>query len=368
MKILQIINSLATGGAEKLLLETLPLYREQGIEMDILLLWDNDCMFTKQLQEKGCCKIHVLKKSSRIKDIYNPLSILKIAKIIRVYNIAHVHLFPAQYWVVLAKIVSFSKIKLVFTEHNTSNRRLENPIFRFIDKFIYKFYTQIVCITPEIKIILTEHTQLPADRLQLIANGVNLIDIKDALVLKRTELSVFIQEEDKIIIQVAGFREQKDQATLIRSMALLPHHIKLLLVGDGILKKTCELLVKELQLEERVLFLGLRMDVPQLLKTADIIVLSTKYEGLSLSSIEGMASGSPFIASHVPGLAEVVQEAGILFPVGDSKQLAKEIVTLLENPKKYNEVVQKCQKRAEQYDISLMVRKHIELYKSLYEA
>ena len=51
MKILQVINSLATGGAEKLLLDTLPLYRKAGIEMDVLLLWDNNHPFTVALKE-----------------------------------------------------------------------------------------------------------------------------------------------------------------------------------------------------------------------------------------------------------------------------------------------------------------------------
>jgi hypothetical protein len=50
MKVLQVINSLGTGGAEKLLLETLPLYHKKGIKMDILLLWDNNCMFTRKFK------------------------------------------------------------------------------------------------------------------------------------------------------------------------------------------------------------------------------------------------------------------------------------------------------------------------------
>jgi glycosyltransferase involved in cell wall biosynthesis len=148
-------------------------------------------------------------------------------------------------------------------------------------------------------------------------------------------------------------------------MVLLPKTVKLLLVGDGVLKKECEDLVATLKLQERVLFLGLRMDVPQLLKTVDIVVLSSKYEGLSLSSIEGMASGKPFVASDVPGLAEVVKGAGILFPPGNAEQLATAITELLENQEFYQSVADACQARATEYDIHKMVDKHITLYKSL---
>jgi glycosyltransferase involved in cell wall biosynthesis len=125
-------------------------------------------------------------------------------------------------------------------------------------------------------------------------------------------------------------------------------------------------LVQELGLMERVFFLGLRMDVPRLLKTADIVVLSSKYEGLSLSSIEGMASGKPFVASRVPGLSDLVENAGVLFECGNEKELARCIQELIEDPIYYSKVAQACQERAEDYTIEKMVAEHIELYEKLF--
>jgi glycosyltransferase involved in cell wall biosynthesis len=114
-----------------------------------------------------------------------------------------------------------------------------------------------------------------------------------------------------------------------------------------------------------VFFLGIRTDVPQLLKGSDIVVLSSKYEGLSLSSIEGMASGKPFIAADVPGLKEIVVGAGLLFPQGDEKALVKKITELLNDEKLYNKVSVSCLERAALYDINNMVEKHITLYRSI---
>ncbi len=148
-------------------------------------------------------------------------------------------------------------------------------------------------------------------------------------------------------------------------MVHLPASIKLVLVGEGILKNDCESIAKELELQERVFFIGLRMDVPQLLKSADIVVLSSHYEGLSLSSIEGMAAGKPFVASNVPGLKEVVQGAGILFPVGDDVQLAVEISKLLEDKIHYTIIATACKQRAAEYNIDKMVDQHIKLYQSV---
>ncbi|MDG2431248.1 glycosyltransferase [Flavobacterium sp.] len=361
MKILQIINSLATGGAEKLLLETLPLYKEKGLQMDVLVLNGTNHPFLQALKELNCCTIYSLGAHS----VYNPLYIIKIIPYLKKYELIHVHLFPAQYWVVFAKAIGFSKVKLIFTEHNSSNRRLTNRLFRIIDRMVYRFYQQVVCISSEIQSIIHLHTDAPIVKLPIIKNGVNLSAIKQAKAIERNQIDKNLTELDTIIIQVAGFREQKDQATLIRSLTHLPSEVKLLLVGEGAVKNECESLVQSLGLQERILFLGLRMDVPQLLKSADVIVLSSKYEGLSLSSIEGMASERPFVASDVPGLSEVVKGAGVLFPVGDEIALAREISKLLKDSDYFEAVVTACLERAAAYDITIMVDKHIDLYKRL---
>ena len=360
MKIVHIINSLATGGAEKLLLETLPLYKEKGIQIDVLVLNGFKHPFMKKLQSLNCCTIYSL----GFQSVYNPMNVFRIMPYLNKYDVVHVHLFPAQYWVVLAKILSFSKAKLIFTEHNTTNRRLENPLFRLIDKYIYTFYRTVICITEDIKEMLLKHTGLFSENFLVIENGINLGAITKAVAIDRKKIDSALRAEDTILIQVAGFREQKDQSTLIRSMVLLPPDVKLLLVGEGVLKKQHEDLVVALGLQERVSFLGLRMDVPQLLKTADVIVLSSKYEGLSLSSLEGMAAGKPFVASDVPGLSEVVKGAGILFPVGDERVLANAISKLLQDAQYYQTIATACQKRAFNYDIETMIHKHIALYNS----
>ena len=132
MKVLQIINGLDTGGAEKLLLETIPLYREKGVEMDILVLDGSQYPFMKELEKLNCCTIFSLGNGS----VYNPLLIFKIVNFLKKYTIVHVHLFPAFYWVVLAKLISFSDVKLVYTEHNTTNKRRRNLFLKAIDFFI----------------------------------------------------------------------------------------------------------------------------------------------------------------------------------------------------------------------------------------
>jgi glycosyltransferase involved in cell wall biosynthesis len=362
MKIVHIINSLASGGAEKLLLDTIPLYKEKGIEVDLLVLNGSPSPFMKALKEKGCCSIYSLGLNSE----YNPIQVFKLIPFLKKYDIAHVHLFPSQYWVVLAKLLSFSKIKLIVTEHSTTNPRMENYLLSKIDRFIYRFYCKVICITDEVSQILYQYTQQSKLKFVVIENGVNLKEIYDAEPYSKKSISSLFTDQDILLIQVARFSKHKDQGTVINALKYLPINVKLMLVGDGVLRKNCEDLVQKLKLEDRVLFFGVRMDVAKLLKTADISILSSNWEGFGLVAVESMASGKPFIASDVLGMAGVVKGAGILFEKGNAKELAFHIDKLTKDQNFSKEIVNACEKRAKQYDIQFMVDKHIQLYKTLF--
>ena len=368
MKVLHIINSLGTGGAEKLLLETIPLYRKKGVEIDVLVFWNNNHQFVNALKELNCCKLIVFKESDNYKAIYSLFHIWKLRKYLKEYDIAHVHLFPAQYFTVLANILIGNRCKLIFTEHSTSNRRIRNRFFGFVDKWFYKRYNKTICITGKVFEVLLNHTGISSNRFCIIKNGVDTSRIYHAQSLSINEIDIKRKIDYKYIIQVSSFQEPKDQWTLIQSLTFLPDYIKLILVGEGILQNRIKKDTINEGLQDRVIFLGQRMDIPQLLKSADVVVLSSKYEGLSLSSIEGMASGRPFVASDVPGLSEVVGGAGVLFEAGNSQELAKRIQALLDDKILYKRTVEACQLRAAQYDIQNMIQKHIELYQEVYEA
>jgi glycosyltransferase involved in cell wall biosynthesis len=78
-----------------------------------------------------------------------------------------------------------------------------------------------------------------------------------------------------------------------------------------------------------------------------------------------MACGRPFVASDVDGLHDIVNGAGLLFPEGDDKELANQIQYLCEHSDEYNKVALRCQERARQYDISIMAKEYLGLYKEL---
>lgn len=362
LKILHVINELGMGGAEVLLADALPVYKEKRMSVDLcVLLARENCKFTSEAKEMDAGNVFELGHNS----FSNPFLIFKIIPFLKRYDVIHVHLFPSLYWVAIAKFISSSKTKLIFTEHNTTNKRMENAFFSFIDRIVYRAYDQIVTISADVDKAIKRHLSFEDSKFTLIQNGINLNNIEKAKPYLKDVFFTKGGESAKILIQVSSFKYQKDQETLLKALSLLPEHIKLILVGEGETMPKCKSLAKHLSISDRVLFLGLRRDVPRLLKTADIVVLSSRYEGLSLASVEGLASGRPFIASDVPGLKDVVQGAGLLFPFENHKELAYLISTLLNDKSLYDRTAAECVARSKEYKIETMVEKHIELYNNI---
>ena len=357
MKILQVINSLNAGGAEKLIAETSIRFNKKGLNVDVLVLNGTKTPLTRTIEESK--KVNIISLGG-YSNIYNPINAIKIAKVIKNYNIVHAHLFPALYWVAFAKLICSSKIKLIVTEHNTTNRRRNVVLFKYLERFVYKKFNKIITISDSVDESLKLHLNSKTDKIIKIYNGVDLKTIDSAVPYSKEELG--FSKTDKLIIQVASFYPQKDQQTLIKAIQLLPNEYKLLLVGEGPLKSKLIELTNDLKLSNRIHFLGVRTDVPKLLKSIDIVVLSSHFEGLSLSSIEGLASGKPFICSDAPGLSEVVRNAGVMFEIGDFKKLSEIILELVSNQDYYNSIVKSCLERSQNYSINLMVDKYINLY------
>jgi glycosyltransferase involved in cell wall biosynthesis len=358
LKILHVINGLETGGAEKLLVDLIPLLQKQGHQVDLLLLNGIKTPFYDKL---------ILLTNSNVFHLgttyYNPFYIFKLIPYLKKYNLIHVHLFPAMYFVALAKILSLSRTKLIFTEHSTSNRRLQNKIYYPLERMIYSVYSSIICITDGVRATLEDKLKLCNDKFHVIENGIDLSLINSTLAHARSKFGYF--ENDKLICMVAGFRREKDQDTVVKALKLLPIDYKLIFIGEGDRLLEVKTLAKSLEVYERIIFLGVRTDVISLIKMCDIAVLSSHWEGFGLAAVEAMACGVPLIASNVEGLSEVVRGGGLLFEKGNVSELMNKIQSL-ENPLVYEMVCAKGIEKAQNYDISVMINKVTVLYNVIF--
>lgn len=357
MRILHVITSLYTGGAERLMVDLLPRLCDNGKnQVDILLINGVETPFKTIIQERG---IRVFALSST-NDVYHPRNIIRMRPYLAKYDVIHTHNTACQLFVPLALSCSSIHPVLVTTEHNANNRRRQNKWLKPVDRWMYKHYDAIICIADQTRLNLEEYLGKQS-KIHTIYNG---IDINRFV----SPIKDITGKNHFVITMVSTYRVQKDHETLMRAMKHLPEMFRLQFVGGG--EKEDEQRLRSychrLNLEDRINFLGVCNDVPEILERSDFVVLSSHWEGLSLSSVEGMASGRPFIASDVDGLREIVGGAGILFAHEDDVELANIIKRLSEHPDEYRDVASRCQERARRYDISKMAENYLTLYNSLF--
>ena len=201
-------------------------------------------------------------------------------------------------------------------------------------------------------------------RTVLIENGIDVASFSQAksdraVVLPNVPANAFV------LMQVARFKEEKNQIDLVKVLAQLPTDIHAVFVGDGPMRKHCETLAKDLNVEEQAHFLGKREDIPSLLAAADIVVMPSLWEGFGLSAVEGMAAHKPVLASNVAGLAQVVEDESLLFPVNDIETMANRIIKLYKDEDLRKRVGEECYQRAQKYDVRFMLDNLWKLYSQL---
>ena len=321
MKVLHIINSMGSGGAEKLLSDYLIKSKDDAnITHSLYILTVQNNRFLDRLIDNS-----VNLKISNRSNLYSPLHLIDLFTLIKTEqpNIVHVHLFPAFYYVGLISCL-FPNIKFVMTEHNTTNRRRLKRLFKFIEITIYKRFNHIVAISEAVKESLNKWLEHKCE-ISIIYNGIDFEYFSQAEYLDIRSKYNF-QKNSLLVIMVASFTLQKDHKTLIQALKRLPEEYYLLLVGEGSNKLSVQNLVKDLGLSKRVIFMGFQENIAKLYKSSSIAVLSSHYEGFGLAALEAMATNIPLIVSDVSGLSEIVTDKNLRFPVGDSRVLSEKII------------------------------------------
>ena len=174
---------------------------------------------------------------------------------------------------------------------------------------------------------------VPESKLKVVHSGIDPARM-DVEPLPREELGV--PADAPLIGNVAALVGHKDQATLVAAMPALLRaqpHARLVIAGEGPLRGALERQIAELNVGHAATLLGYRNDVPRLIKTFDLFVLSSSEEGLGTSVLDAMAAGVPVVATRAGGIPEMVRndETGLLAPIGDSDALARAMISVIED-------------------------------------
>ncbi len=365
MKILHYINNLGSGGAERLLTFILPIMKDYDHEMHLAVSNHNASVdkFVEQIEDAGI-PIHNFNVST-----FDPRNLTKLINLHREheFDLIHAHLFPTQYWLAFANILNLQKppVKLVKTEHNVTNNRRKFKVLKPLEYLVYNQFNKFITISPSVHEELNNWIKI-YDKSELIHNGVAIRDINLAKSKLDDPEYDFIKSENINLLMVGRFNgSAKDQFTLIKSLQYLPLNYHLYLAGVGELQHNAEQLVSELNLKDRVHFLGMRTDVYTLMHKVDLNILSSYFEGLSGVTLESLASSTPFIGTNSPGIREIVPSDSFLFPPNDPQSLAQKIREVTSSQELSNEMVKKANMYVKQYNIDFMAQKYLELYNSL---
>ncbi len=332
MKILHITPNIGTGGVQSLVYEFGKYQVRHGHQADVLSLRNEDSLYFKE-KDYSDAGIRVIR--GKYPKTYDPRNILVIRKYLCAYDIVHVHLFPNQLYAKIAQMLTARKKRpvLITTEHNTYNNRRKYSVLRLLDRWFYKSYDKIVCISRQTKENIDKWlcSESLSEKTVTITNGVDLEKFSSAP--DRLSEAIQLEPEAKYIVMVARMAHPKDPITLIIS--------------------------------SRIHMLGNRTNVEELIKGCDIGVLSTLWDGFGLVAVEYMAAGLPVLATDVAGLCEVVGEKELLFNYKDAEGLASKISGLLSDPGHMESKKQYSASRCRDFSIDRMNSEYLELYKRL---
>ncbi len=302
-KVLHVVESLQAGGAERVVAEYAKWHDRSRYEPEVCCVLSAG-PFADSVAASGV-PVHVLGRRSR----FDLRAIARLARIIRrgQFDVVHNHNFTALVAGLPAAILGRARA-VVRTEHNVVHTR--GPARHYLSRAAALREDAQIAVSAAVRRAHTECGRIPRARFVTILNGIDkerLVPDVDRVSVRR---KLGLPDDAVVCLNVGSLTEQKNRQTLLDAAARLSdiEELRVLVVGSGPEKEALLARADELGLSGRVLFLGQRLDVPDLLAASDIFVLSSDWEGLPITILEAMTSGVPCVATAVGGVPEALTD------------------------------------------------------------
>lgn len=310
IKVLQFLHGFGVGGAEKMVKQYCELFEKEKIDLVVLCIHNYHSILDQELMRLGIRVIYINEKID--KYIFGPTVLKKpIHRLLRKYmvghyikkenpDIIHLHLFLNN---CLLKAKPDKSKKIFYTVHFEPQKFQETKEgikeYRAIKKLCKNYDIKIIALHEEAKVVLNNLFQ-PSEMI-VLNNGINVKLFQN--VGSREELrKIFKIKQDLVVIgHVGGFRSVKNHEFLIdifREMLQENENMQLWLVGDGGLSEKIHQKVIRYNICDKVIFWGIRNDIPNLMKMMNIMVFPSYSEGLSLTLVETQIVGIPALVSN----------------------------------------------------------------------
>ena len=360
IRILHVIDSLVAEGAEQLLLDILSEADRERFEYAVCCLVSGGPL-VREMRDMG---IPVVIIGRRRKVDFRAL--LRLIAHVRNYDpeIIHTHLFTSSLYGRIAGTVC--RRKTVVTEHNTS--AWKRWYHRLANRLLARVTARIIAVSETVRDSLIERDKVPAKKIAVVRNGVCLSRLTSSGDRGETRREFNCSEDDILAVTVAALTEQKGHTYLIDSAKRFvreKRNVMMACVGEGPLRHKLERQVNATGLRDRIIFTGSRRDIREILDAADVFVLPSLYEGLSVSLMEAAAMGKPIVATAIGSNSELIRsgETGLLVNARAPSQLADAIQYCIDNPGHASEMGRKA---AEHVRANFSVRRTARQYEEIY--
>lgn len=282
-------------------------------------------------------------------------------------DIVHCWLVSGNFWGRLAAICASAKHIIVAWR----NCVLWKPIgARLLERLTYG-RAQHLANSRACAEFIAKRLWISPDKFTVIYNG--LETGKFNLPDRRKELfaGLNIPEDYKIVTMVGRLMEQKNYPMLIRvaqktKQMSLPLHF--VIAGTGDLLNSLIEMSRRLEVDDRVHFIGVRNDIPQILAASDIFLFTTNFEGFPNALLEAMAASLPVITTNFAGVGELVENGvnGTIIPINDVNAAFAALKSYLDNPSKARLFAAAARASVEQrFPMQVMVNKTLQLYRNI---
>ncbi len=365
LSVCHILPALPLNGAENLLLQICRNMNPEEVRTSILLIADGGPL-VPDFEALGI-PVTIIPKKGR----YDLSIIWKVRSFLRQgqFDLIHTHLFTANLWGRLG--CAFLGPAVISSMHSIAS--IEKSVLRqteqFLDRLLVPMTDAVVCVTLQVMRTMSQVARLPRSKLVTINNGVEIPVDYDAMTKEDARSTLKVPKGLPILGIIGRFSKPKNHQAFLESLVLVREKfpdLLVLIVGIGELEESIRKKVSELGLEESVLFMGSRRDVPVILKALDALVIPSLWEGLPIVLLEALVSGTPVIATRVGGIPDVVEDrVTALLTAPDPESLSKTMIWALDHPVEMLRIAESGNKMSRDcYDIRKTAQQYRDLYRS----
>ncbi|MFH1690675.1 MAG: glycosyltransferase [Candidatus Eisenbacteria bacterium] len=318
-KVLHVVESMKAGGAERVVVEYAKWHDRSRYEPEVCCVLSSG-PFADSVASSGV-PVHVLGRKSR----FDLGAIFRLARIVRRgrFDVVHNHNFAALAAGLPASVLGRARA-VIRTEHNVLRTR--GPARHYVSRAAALREDAQIAVSDAVRRAHTDCGRIRPGRFVTVLNGVDEERLAPSADRASVRRQLGLPDDAVVCLNVGSLTEQKNRRTLLDAAARLTDidELRLLVVGSGPEEEELRGRVNELGLSGRVLLLGQRLDVPDLLAASDIFVLSSDWEGLPITILEAMAAGVPCVATAVGGVPEALTDGvnGLTVEPGDPEALA----------------------------------------------